>query len=511
MNKTCYFRIAIFDWPNVNSCTLSMGIIIKQSIKGGIWSYTGVIIGFVTTAYLYPNYLTTDLVGLFGLLISYSVMFAQFSSLGINGVTSRLFPYFRNPETRHNGYLFIAVSVAMAGFALFIVAYLLFSPWLIRSNTEKSALFADHVSLLVPLTLFMLVFTVLDIYNKLLYNAVLGTFLQEFFQRLLIFGVVVLYASGLISVDWLIWLFAAAASAKGIYLIVYLAVKGELNLKPKPGFITKKLKKEMMDVALFSILIGAGGSLVFSIDKILVNQILGLSDTGVYTIAFFFGTLVLIPSRPLLRISGTLISDAWKRDDREYISDIYSRSCINQFVVAAFLFGGIWINIDNILIILGPDYEGAKWVIFFIALANVIEMATGANAQVIAFSKHYRVALYFLLILIFMVVLSMFLFIPKWGIVGAAVAIALSVFLNNLMRYLFILRKYNMQPFTWKFLLVPVAFGTAYFLSGAFKHMPLIPDILLRSTLFSLVFGGLILLFRVSDDVNGLKNKLLKK
>ena len=96
-----------------------MGIIIKQSIKGSIWSYLGVAIGFVTTAYLYSEYLTTEIVGLLGLLLSYSILFAQFSSLGINGVTARLFPYFRDKGKGHNGYLFIAFLVAAFGFSLF--------------------------------------------------------------------------------------------------------------------------------------------------------------------------------------------------------------------------------------------------------------------------------------------------------------------------------------------------------------------------------------------------------
>ncbi len=145
----------------------------------------------------------------------------------------------------------------------------------------------------------------------------------------------------------------------------------------------------MISVAIFSILAGIGGNIVFSFDKIIVNQMLGLSATGVYTIAFFFGTLVVIPSRPLLKISGTLIADAWKRNDVSYITDIYKRSCINQFIIAAFLFGGIWVNIDNILIILGPEYASGKWVIFFIGLGYLIDMATGVNGLIIGYSKYY--------------------------------------------------------------------------------------------------------------------------
>ena len=488
-----------------------MGIIIKQSIKGSIWSYVGVAIGFVTTAYLYPNYLSTEMVGLFGLLLSYAILFAQFSSLGINGVTSRLFPYFRDKEKAHNGYLFIVFLVTALGFVLFLIAYFIFSPHLIESNIEKSELFANYAYLLVPLTFFTLLYFVLDVYNKLLYNAVLGTYLQEFFQRLLIFLVVITYAFGLINTQLLVLFFAIAVCAKGIYLIIYLLTKGEFSLKPKPNFVSKKLKKEIISVAMYSILTGLGGSIVFSIDKIIINQFLGLSSTGIYTIAFFFGALVVIPSRTLLKISGTLIAEAWKRDDRKYILNIYSRSCINQFIIAAFLFGGIWINIDNILVILGPDYTGAKWVIFFIGIANVVEMATGANAQIIAFSKHYRISLYFILVLIVLVIVSMVLFLPKWGITGAAIAIAVSIIANNTMRYVFILRKFKMQPFTLKFLLIPVAFGVAYFSSNLLNQLQLIPDIFIRSIIFTIVFGGVILLFKVSEDIDNIKNKLLGK
>lgn len=486
-----------------------MGIIIKQSIKGSIWSYLGVVIGFVTTAYLYSEYLTPEIVGLFGLLLSYAILFAQFSSLGINGVTSRLFPYFRNKKEGHNGYLFIALTFAAVGFALFLITYFLFSPWLIESNLEKSKLFAEYAYLLIPLTFFTLLYSLLDVFNKLLYNAVLGTFLQEFFQRVLIFGVVILFAIGLINSQMLVLFFATAVCAKAVVLLIYLFTQGELNLRPNLDFITRKLRKEMISVATFSILSGVGGGLVFSVDKIIINQMLGLSNTGVYTIAFFFGALVIIPSRPLLRISGTLIADAWKRNDVKYIFDIYRRSCINQFIIAAFLFGGIWINIDNILVILGPDYEGAKWVIFFIGIANIINMATGANAQVISFSKYYKVVLYFIIILIAMVLISMVIFIPLWGITGAAIAIAIATLANNLMRYIFLYSKFKMQPFSVKTVLVFVAFGAAYLLSNLVNQLQLFPDILIRSLIFSIIFSGIILFFKVSEDVNRVLKKIV--
>jgi O-antigen/teichoic acid export membrane protein len=479
-----------------------MGIIIKQSIKGSIWSYLGVGVGFVTTAYLFPNYLSTDTIGLFGLLLSWSLLFAQFSSFGFHGVTARLFPYFRNKEKGHNGYLFIAFMVMLAGFILFLIFFWFFRPYLVESNLEKSKLFADYIDLLIPLTFFALLFVQLDTFNKLLYNAVFGTFLQEFLQRILIFAVTLLFVFNVLNLHQLVLAYVIAVCTKTVVLIGYLLANGELNLKPKLDFIPPRLRKEMVSVAAYSILTGLGGSLVFNIDKILVNQLLGLSATGVYTIAFFFGTLVIIPSRPLLRITGTLIADAWKRNDIAYIADVYKKSCLNQFIIGAFLFGGIWINIDNILVILGPEYTEAKWVIFFIGLGYLIDMATGANAQIIAYSKYYKIALFFLIILIVVVIAAILFLVPVWGIIGASVAISMAFAINNLLRVYFLKIKYKLQPFSWRVFHVTIIFVYSYFISTIVSQLDLIFDIFVRSLLFTVVFAGSILIFKVSEDIN---------
>ena len=488
-----------------------MGIIIKQSIKGSLWSYLGVIIGFVTTAYLYPNYLTPEIVGLFALLLAWSNLFAQFSALGFHGVTTRLFPQFRNIEKEHNGFVFIAFMVMFSGFILFLIAFWLMKPWLVESNLEKSTLFAEYINLLVPLTFFALLFTLLDSFNKMLYDAVLGALLNEFIQRILIMLMILLYIIGWITPHGLILAYAGAIGLKGAFIFFYLLFRKELKFRPQIKFIDPGLKREMFSVAIYSILAGIGGSIVFQIDKIIINQVMGLNATGVYSIAFYFGTLVVIPSRTLLRISGTLIADAFKRGDLETITDIYRKSCINQFIIAAFLFGGIWININNILKILGPDYADGKWVIFFIGLGYLIDMATGTNGHIISYSRYYRMALWLLLILVGIVVVLMLLLIPTWGIVGAAAAIALAFLIYNFMKFLFVKIKFGMQPFTFKFLLVLLAFAISWGTSVFVPQLKLLPDILLRSAVFTTIYLLLIYFLRISEDVESLVRRFLTK
>ncbi|WP_319500557.1 oligosaccharide flippase family protein [uncultured Draconibacterium sp.] len=488
-----------------------MGIIIKQSIKGAIWSYLGVGVGFVTTAYLYPNYLTPEIVGLFALLTAWSGLFAQFSALGFHGITARLFPRFRNKENGHNGFLFIAFLFMLTGFVLFLVAFLFLRPWLVESNLEKSTMFADYIDLLVPLTFLALLFSVLDGFNKMLYDAVLGAFLTEFVQRVSILLILFLYIIGWLTPHGLILSYAGAIGLKGAFFFFFLLFRKELNFRPQLRFVDKNLTREMLSVAVYSILTGIGGSIVFQIDKIVINQVMGLNATGVYTIAFFFGTLVIIPSRTLLKISSTVIAEAWKRDDINAINENYHKSCLNQFIIAAFLFGGIWINIDNILIILGPQYYSGKWVIFFIGLGFLIDMATGTNGIVIILSKYYKVSLLFLLVMLTTVFLSMYLLIPMWGITGAAIAIAIAFLVNNFMRWLFLKVKFKMQPFSFVFIKVLLVFFVAYLISMLIPSLSLIMDIFVRSSVFTIIFGLLSYFLNVSKEINNILHVILNR
>lgn len=488
-----------------------MGIIIKQTIKGTIWSYLGVILGFITMSYLFPKYLTIEVIGLFGLLLAYSGIFGQLSSLGINGVTSRLFPYFRNDKNNHNGYLFIAFMVLLIGSVLFIVFYMIISPVLIESNLEKSSLFANYVYLLVPLTISIAVYGFLDTFNKLLYDAVFGVFLNDFLQRFLILLVTLLFVFGLFNLHQFILAYALSVCLKALIIFFYLLSKKEINFKPDLSFINKKLKNEMISVAGFSVLTGVGFIALSNIDRIIVNHLIDLSNTGVYTIAFFFGTIVIIPSRPLLKISGTIIAEAWKKNNTKEIKAIYYKSCLNQFIIGGLLFIGIWSNIDNILQILGDEYTEAKWVIFFIGLGYLVEMLTGANGQIISYSKYYRIMFVFVLVLLVLNVVGNFLLIPILGITGAAIASAGSVLLNNLIRYIFLLKKYRMQPFNYKFLLIVSFLAISYFISSFIPQMSLIVDIIIRSTILVIIYGGLILLSGVSENITNIFKNLMTR
>ncbi|MGK7394146.1 MAG: MATE family efflux transporter [Candidatus Cyclobacteriaceae bacterium M3_2C_046] len=489
-----------------------MGIIQRQSIKSSIYTYTGTIVGFIYTALIWPQFLSKGEIGALNLLVSFSIIFAQLSSLGINNVLIRFFPFFRDSRKKKSEFLFFALLVSSLGFLLVIIIYYSIKPVLIANNQQESPLFAHYFFLILPLTFFSLFFNVFDVYARSLYFSTTGSFLKEFFQRILILTVTLFFIFELIDRQGLFISYTTAICLPAFLMGLFLLWKNEFKPKPSTSFLDKSLFVEMGKVAFFGILTGFGTLAIAQIDKIMINSFLSESETGVYATTFLFGTLIIMPSRAVQRIAPSLIAQAFKEKNFKGINEIYYKSCINQFILALWIFLGIWLNIDNIFRILPQDYISGKYVIFYIGLANVINMAGGMNNSILANSRYYAYNSWFVGLLLVFIILTNLIFIPLWGIVGAAFASAVSTLLYNFIKFWFIYKKFRYQPYNYKYLLLIVTALVVYLL------VFLIPDlenlyfsIIVISGAVTLLYLSLVYTVKISADVNQLINSVLRR
>jgi O-antigen/teichoic acid export membrane protein len=480
-----------------------LGVIQKQSISGVIWSYIGVGLGFITTVFLFTKFLSTEEIGLLRLLVSYSSVMAIFASLGMNVVTVKLFPYFRDPEKRHNGFFGIALLVSLLGFLLASLVYILFQPLIIENAQEKSALFIPYFYVVIPFTFFVLLFGLLDTYYRVLYNAVKGIVYKEVVQRIVIILAVVLYYFGWIDFMLLVWLNVFAYVVPTILFVVSLIRTNQLHLRPGFAFVNKSLKKEILSVAFFGIIASFSGVLIQSIDVIMVNDYLGLSLTGVYAICFFFGALILVPMRTMGKISSVVIADAWRNNDNVAIENIYKKSSLSLSVLGLLLFIGIWGNIDNVFHLIGDKYLSGRYVIFFIGLANLTDVLMGMSSHILVNSKYYRWQTYLLIIFAGLVVLSNILLIPVYGIIGAALASFISKFVFNGLKFLFVYKRLGLQPFIFRHVILLAISVGAWYVSTLVPPLPnYILDIIVRSAIITILFGLPVYYLNISEDIN---------
>ena len=492
-----------------------MNVIKKQAFLGTIFSYGGVLVGFVTQFFLIGNYLEPAQNGLLAVLLSYMYVLVQLSSLGFNAAGSRFFPHFRNAKNGHNGYLFLGLTVGLVGFVITTIGLVLLKDTIIK-NEENSTLFADNFYFLLPLTLATLLFNLLDNYAKNLYDTVTGTFLAQFLQRLLQLVAILFFIFQIVDFQQFMYVWVFAVSFYVVPMLWKASKLEGFSLKPNFSVMTPAFSREFGFYSFLTILTGFSSMVILYIDKIMLAGITTFSETGIYNTASFFGSVMGMSLLAVNKAAQPLIADSFANNDLSNINTIYKKSCTTALIVGCWIFLGIYLNIDNLFLFLKPEYSAGKMVVIIICLGKLFDLATGLNGTILALSKHYIYDTYIMVGLIFITVALNYFLIPIYGMNGAAFALAIATVYYNLARYLMVLIKLGMQPFTFdlvKVIIVAlVSWLTIRFLPefGGSKMMSIV-DMAYRSVALTLLYGIIIYWSNISPELNGaMKNLWLK-
>ena len=253
-----------------------------------------------------------------------------------------------------------------------------------------------------------------------------------------------------------------------------------------------------------------GAKIVENIDVIMITSILDLSNAGIYKIAFYIGGVIMIPLGSIGQISSPLFAQFWESKSYQKIHELYKKASINLILIGGLLFVGIFINLDNIFKVMpnGNNFLEGKMVIMVIALGKLINMALSVNGHLLQNSKYYYVNTYSIVLLGILTVVTNLIFIPKWGILGAAIASALSLVVFNLVKFLFILYKFKMHPFSLMTIPAVIIILLTSFINFLIPEMDNVyADILFRSSIISFAFVTTAYYTNISSDFNAQLNK----
>jgi O-antigen/teichoic acid export membrane protein len=95
-----------------------MGVIKSQSIYSTLYSYIGVVLGFVTSALLMPKIMSTEQIGFVKLIVAVTGIFASIFSFGVGQLLFRSFPIYENDLFKRRRLLFLAMKIALIGSVL---------------------------------------------------------------------------------------------------------------------------------------------------------------------------------------------------------------------------------------------------------------------------------------------------------------------------------------------------------------------------------------------------------
>ena len=492
-----------------------MGIVINQSIKNSISFYFGMFFGAISTVFVYPNVFNDqpDHWGLIQLVVSYSFIISTFSNLGIPKTFIRFFPIIENkPKLYFFSFLFI-----LSGYIIFLIISLIYKDWFFQL-ISASPLLVDKFYLVYFLVLIISIYELFVSISRSNLNSTLPTFLNEAFLKSYNLFVLILHGLKLLSFDQFLLFYV------GGYLVKLIVISYS-QFKTNNIRLITNLKGinviELFQFGLFVIAGGASAMLVSRLDMVMIGKFMSLKYVAFYSVAFYIGNAIKVPARSVVAISDPIVSKAWKKNDIKLIESIYYKSSINQLIIGGIFFVCIWLSVDDIFSLLPEKFSGGKIVVFFIGLSQLFNVGMGANGAIIVHSKYYKFDLYSNLFLLVITFLSNYIFIPEtsplknlgiYGINGAAFATSLSIFLFNLFKFLFILLKVKIHPFSRKTFYTILLLLFVYFFvdSISLSFNPYL-NIILKSLMAMIIFIPITLYSKLSLELITIFQNIKKK
>lgn len=480
-----------------------MGVIVKQSILSSAISYVGIGVAYLSLIVVQPQFLSTDEMGLIRLFVQSSLLLSLIFQFGAPYIITKYFPEL-NKDSYDNGLLSLVLIIATIGFVICAILLTIFREQLLQYYSSDSALVSEYYYFIIPLIGFVIYNGVFEMYSTSQLKIVFPNFIKEIFIRIFQIVIIVLYHFSFIHFDGLIYLFVLSYFTSLLLNLINISRNGNVIKKINHPILSSFKIKEIVKYGLYIMLGSVGGAFIATIDFLMVGSMVGLSSIAIYSTGFYIATIIEIPKRALTQIINPIISQSINNDDFENVEKLYKKSSINQLTIGMLLFLGIWMNIDSLFLLIPKSeiFSQAKYVILFISLGKIFDLATGVNAQIIANSKHYKFLLYSILFMSLMTVVFNYYLIPFWGINGASIATMLTLFIFNLIMFLFVWLKFKVQPFSIQTLKVLFISLLVFLIFNFLKlNFPPFISILIKSILIFISYSTLILFLNISEDI----------
>lgn len=496
-----------------------MSTIRRQSIVSSIVIYIGFFVGLLNIYLFTKQGLFTDQqFGLYNAFIAIATTMMAFSNLAMPAYITKFFPYYNEHlPAKKNDLVTWALTVSTIGFALVITAGIIFKGIVVRKYVEHSPEIVTYYNWIFVLGYGLLIYAVLEAYGWQLHKSILTNFLREVQWRFFTTLLILLFLFGVIpNYDLFIKLFSFSYPGIAAILFLYLVLTKKLHLTFSISKVTRRFFKSILRLCSFIY----AGTLILIISQVFDSLVIGavltnaLAKLAVYSVSQNIATIIQAPQRGINSAAIGHLSKAWKDKKLETIQRIYQRSSINQLIFSCGLYVLIVISFMDAVITfhLKESYLNGYYVFLLLGATKIVDMGTGVNAQIIGTSTYWRFEMISGIVLLSLMLPLNYFLTKQYDIVGTAVAGFISITIYNLIRIIFLWKKFRLFPFTMKtaytILLAGLCFLICYFL---FSNIHGFAGLISRSIAFCVLYGAGVLYLDLSPDVIPVWNTIKKR
>ena len=481
-----------------------MGIVLRQSFKNVLATYLGFAIGALNTLFLFTYFLSKAQYGLVSYVTSSASILSPLIAFGVNNTLVRYYTAYRDKKEQAQFNLmlcFLPLLIIVPATFVGVIGYEQIAQWLSAKNEEVR----DYVFLIFLTSVAMAYFEIAYAWTRVQLKTVFGNFLKEVFHRVGVMLLLLAIYLQLIDFRQLIWgVFWVYALRMLLMFVFAFYVR-----RPQFAWGLPKNKKEVFLYSLFVILSGSVASVLMDIDKFMLNQYLPIGEIAVYNVAIFTATVIAIPYRSMYQIVSPLTAQFMNQSKPKELSDLYKRSTVNTYFVSMVICVLIIVNAQQCYALLpDKDYSTGLTVLVIISVVKLSDALVGFNNAVLLNSPYYRTVLFLGVFLVIGTILMNMWLIPLYGINGAGLATLIVFSSYNLLKSVFVYRKYNLQPF-YKETLQTTLFGIIAIGGFFFWDFPFHP--LVNISLKSLLVGGVSVFFLLKLGISDELIRLIRR
>ncbi len=288
-------------------------------------------------------------------------------------------------------------------------------------------------------------------YNKMQYNVGARQIVQPLSRLLILVLLALLGLTAARAVS------AYVASLVASFLLLLYFLNHLFPLK-RP---VRTARRETREIMLFSLpaylstLIGTFGP---SLQTVLLGSLNTMSMVGIFAVANQVSTASTLFNQSIGTAADPIVSALHGQGDREQMTHFYKTTAKWMFTVNLPMFVIVLLLSTPILAIFGQEFLAGSTALIILSLSNLLIAAAGVSDGVLAMTGNTSVKLANSAVQALLSIGLCFLFIPRWGAFGAAIAVLVSSAVIHLLLVLEVFALFRMLPYTLGFL-KPVAAG----------------------------------------------------
>jgi len=280
---------------------------------------------------------------------------------------------------------------------------------------------------------------------------------------------------------------AVAGQIGAVVLASLIAVFFALRILPSLRGPSVPMYRSILAFSLPLVAVQGMGMLNNQLDIYMLGYFLTSARVGIYNIALQLGNLLTAVIAAVAFLLPPVLTRLHEKGKQKEMLDTYQGLTKWMLLIAIPIFAILFFAPELVIsTMFGSNYTEGSTVLRILLIGKLFGILLGLNSSSLIALGDNKTVSYLVFIQVLLNLLINVLFIPRFGIEGAAIALTSAVIIGDILGSLILFKKYGLHPFTGS-ILIPLTLFGAIATVGIAVTRPL--GIPLWTVIFAIGFG----------------------